>query len=82
MLNFFFWKNLTSVCLCPQLVEKEEFEQQLKDLEEVCMAIVTKLYQGASGTGSLPGGIPGGFPGAGGDGGDKEGNGSIIEEVD
>ena len=50
-----------------QLAEKEEFDHQLKDLEKVCMPIITKLYQGAGG---MPeGGMPGGFPGAGGTGG-------------
>jgi len=68
-----------------QLAEKEEFDHQLKDLEKVCMPIVTKLYQGAGG---MPdGGMPGGFPGAGGAGGPggaggKGGSGPTIEEVD
>jgi len=63
-----------------QLAEKEEFDHQLKDLEKVCMPIVTKLYQGA-------GGMPeGGMPGMGGHGGapggGKGGSGPTIEEVD
>jgi heat shock protein 1/8 len=65
------------------LAEKEEFEHKQKELEKVCMPIITKLYQGAGGA---PGGagFPGGFPGAGGapgaaDGGSK---GPTIEEVD
>jgi L1 cell adhesion molecule like protein len=65
-----------------QLAEKEEFDHQLKDLEKLCMPIVTKLYQGAGG---MPeGGMPGGFPGAGGAGGSHGGGGSgpTIEEVD
>jgi L1 cell adhesion molecule like protein len=67
-----------------QLAEKEEFDHQLKDLEKVCMPIITKLYQGAGG---MPeGGMPGGFPGAGGAGGagagGKGGSGPTIEEVD
>jgi len=66
-----------------QLAEKEEFDHQLKDLEKVCMPIVTKLYQGAGG---MPeGGMPGGFPGAGGAGahsGGGGGSGPTIEEVD
>jgi heat shock protein 1/8 len=65
-----------------QLAEKEEFDHQLKDLEKLCMPIVTKLYQGAGG---MPeGGMPGGFPGApgGGAGGSSGGSGPTIEEVD
>ena len=65
-----------------QLAEKDEFDHQLKDLEKVCMPIVTKLYQGAGG-GMPEGGMPGGFPGAGGAGGaGKGGSGPTIEEVD
>jgi len=67
-----------------QLAEKDEFEHKQKDLEKVCMPIVTKLYQGAGG-GGMPGG-PGGFPGAAGSsGGASAGGGAkgpTIEEVD
>jgi L1 cell adhesion molecule like protein len=67
-----------------QLAEKDEFEHKQKELEKVCMPIVTKLYQGAGGP---PGGMPGGFPGAGGAGGTGAGTGGgskgpTIEEVD
>lgn len=69
-----------------QLAEKEEFEHKQKELEKVCMPIVTKLYQGAGGAPPGAGGFPGGFPGAGGapgagaaSGGSK---GPTIEEVD
>ena len=63
-----------------QLAEKEEFEHQQKELEKVCMPIVTKLYQGAGGA---PGGMPGGFPGApGGPAPGDGGKGPTIEEVD
>lgn len=67
-----------------QLAEKDEFEHKQKELEKVCMPIVTKLYQGAGGA---PGGagFPGGFPGAGGapGGGSTGGSkGPTIEEVD
>jgi L1 cell adhesion molecule like protein len=67
-----------------QLAEKDEFEHKQKELEKVCMPIVTKLYQGAGGP---PGGMPGGFPGAGGAGGAGAGTGGgskgpTIEEVD
>jgi L1 cell adhesion molecule like protein len=65
-----------------QLAEKDEFDHQLKDIEKICMPIVTKLYQGAGG-GMPEGGMPGGFPGAGGAGGaPKGGSGPTIEEVD
>jgi len=67
-----------------QLAEKEEFDHKLKDIEKICMPIVTKLYQGAGG-GMPEGGMPGGFPGAGGAGGaggPKGGSGPTIEEVD
>jgi len=68
-----------------QTAEKDEFEHKQKELEKVCMPIVTKLYQGAGGgaPGGAAGGFPGGFPGAGAagasDGGSK---GPTIEEVD
>jgi L1 cell adhesion molecule like protein len=69
-----------------QLAEKEEFEHKQKELEKVCMPIVTKLYQGAGGPPAGAAGFPGGFPGAGGapgagaaPGGSK---GPTIEEVD
>lgn len=67
-----------------QLAEKDEFEHKQKELEKVCMPIVTKLYQGAGGA---PGGFPGGFPGAGAPGagagaGAGGAKGPTIEEVD
>jgi len=67
-----------------QLAEKEEFEHKQKDLEKVCMPIVTKLYQGAGGAPGGAGGFPGGFPGAGGAAGAGAGGnkGPTIEEVD
>ncbi|KAM8927812.1 heat shock cognate 71 kDa protein-like [Pelodytes ibericus] len=48
-----------------QMAEKEEYEHQQKELQNLCNPIITKLYQGAGGAG-MPGGMPGGFPGAGG----------------
>jgi L1 cell adhesion molecule like protein len=73
--------NLVSSFL--QLASKEELEHQKKELEKVCMPIVTKLYQsGAGGAGGMPdmsGGMPGGAPGAGAETG---GAGPTIEEVD
>uniref|UniRef100_A0A8C8VPK6 Heat shock protein 70 n=1 Tax=Pelusios castaneus TaxID=367368 RepID=A0A8C8VPK6_9SAUR len=60
-----------------QTAEKEEYEHQQKELQNLCNPIITKLYQGAGG--GMPGGMPGGFPGAGGAGGSS---GPTIEEVD
>ncbi|KAJ7304098.1 hypothetical protein JRQ81_011622 [Phrynocephalus forsythii] len=60
-----------------QMAEKDEYEHQQKELQNVCNPIITKLYQGAGG---MPGGMPGGFPGAGGAGGGSSG--PTIEEVD
>jgi L1 cell adhesion molecule like protein len=68
-----------------QLAEKDEFEHKQKELEKVCMPIVTKLYQGAGGAGAggMPGGFPGGAaPGAGGADGAGGNKGPTIEEVD
>jgi len=67
-----------------QTAEKDEFEHKQKELEKVCMPIVTKLYQGAGGAppggaGGFPGGFPGGGPTGASDGGSK---GPTIEEVD
>lgn len=75
------------------LAEKDEFEHQRKELENVCNPIITKLYQ-QSGAGGMPGGMPGGFPGgmpggfpgagagSGTGGGDNGKSGPTIEEVD
>ena len=44
------------------MAEKEEFESQQKELQKVCMPIISKLYgQG----GGAPEGMPGGMPGGG-----------------
>jgi len=61
-----------------QLADKEEYEHKQKEVEKVCMPIVTKMYGAAGGApGGMPGGMPGGdaptAPGAGG---------PTIEEVD
>lgn len=61
-----------------QLAEKEEFEHKLKEVENVCKPIITKLY-GAGG--GMPGGMPGAAPGAGGAARGSSG-GPTIEEVD
>jgi heat shock protein 1/8 len=76
-----------------QSAEKEEFEHQQKELEKVCMPIITKLYQAQGGAppGGMPGGMPGGFPGGAGGaapgagagaGAGAGGAGPTIEEVD
>jgi len=72
-----------------QTAEKDEFEHQQKELEGVCMPIITKLYQqGGGAPGGMPGGMPGGFPGGaggapgGGAAGAGAGSGPTIEEVD
>ena len=68
-----------------QSAEKDEFEHKQKELEKVCMPIVTKLYQGAGGPPPPggAGGFPGGFPGAGAAGASDSGSkGPTIEEVD
>ena len=80
---------MSNVMMCAfQTAEKDEFEHKQKELEKVCMPIVTKLYQGAGG-GGMPGGpagFPGGFAGAAaGAGGASSGGGAkgpTIEEVD
>merc|ERR1711953_1632297 len=41
----------------PYTAEKDEFADKKKELESICMPIMTKLYQQA---GSAPGGMPGG----------------------
>eukprot|EP01115_Flamella_aegyptia_P005800 TRINITY_DN243_c0_g1_i2.p1 TRINITY_DN243_c0_g1~~TRINITY_DN243_c0_g1_i2.p1 ORF type:complete len:580 (-),score=344.89 TRINITY_DN243_c0_g1_i2:40-1779(-) len=68
---------------------KEEYDAQQKELENVAMPIMTKLYQqagGAGGMGGMPGGMPGGFPGSGSgpSSGPSSGNssGPRVEEVD
>jgi len=67
---------------------KDEFDAQQKELENVAMPIMTKLYQGAGG-GGMPGGMPGGFPGgadfggaAPSQGGSSNASGPRVEEVD
>jgi len=70
-----------------QTAEKEEFEDQKKELEKVANPIMTKMYQqgGMPGgaDGGMPGGMPGGFPGgAPADNNAEGGAGPTIEEVD
>ena len=70
-----------------QTASKEEYEDKQKELEGVCVPIVTKLYQagGAPPGAGMPGGMPGGFPGgAAPSGGSTGGSGAgpTIEEVD
>ncbi len=85
-LFLFLWKTIHIDRSCfawLQLAEKEEFEHKQKELEKVCMPIITKLYQrGGSGDGGA--GFPGGFPAGGNDARTSAGRskGPTIEEVD
>ena len=60
-----------------QTAEKGEFEDKQKELEKVCMPIMTKLYQ-AGGVPNGAGGMSGGPSGSRG----KKSQGPTIEEVD
>jgi L1 cell adhesion molecule like protein len=65
-----------------QNAEKAEYETKLKELEEVCRPVMTKMYPGGTEAGSDP--TAAGMPGAGtsySSGGDKN-KGPTIEEVD
>ena len=57
-----------------QMAEVEEFEHKLKELEDVCNPVITRMYQGAGG-GAPP-------PAAGGASSGQGGAGPKIEEVD
>ena len=47
-----------------QMAEKDEFDNQQKEVERVCTPIIQKLYQAGGATGDgMPGGMPGGFCG-------------------
>jgi L1 cell adhesion molecule like protein len=66
---------------------KEEYEAKQKEIEKICMPIITKLYQAAGGAPGAEGGMPGGMPDFGQsapDFGDAKptGKGPKIEEVD
>ncbi|KAK4414023.1 Heat shock protein [Sesamum alatum] len=66
-----------------QLAEVDELEDKLKELENLCNPIISKMYQGAAGDGPMGGGAD--IPGAGGYGQAGSGNagaGPKIEEVD
>jgi hypothetical protein len=64
-----------------QQAEVEEFEHKLKELEDVCQPIITKMYQGGAGAAAAGAGMPGG---AGGSAPPPRsgGAGPKIEEVD
>jgi len=62
-----------------QMAEKEEYEEQQKDIEKVCMPIVSKMYQAA---GAAPPDMSGGMPGGAAPTGGSAGAGPTIEEVD
>merc|ERR1712042_90432 len=62
-----------------QTAEKDEFADKKKELEGICMPIMSKLYQ--QGGAQMPGGqMPGGMPNAGAGGANN--GGPTIEEVD
>ncbi|CDO92965.1 unnamed protein product [Kluyveromyces dobzhanskii CBS 2104] len=58
----------------------EEFESQLKELQEVANPIMTKMYQAGGAPGGAPGAAPGGFPGGAPPAPEAEG--PTVEEVD
>jgi heat shock protein 1/8 len=65
-----------------QEASKEEYEKKQRELEDIAIPVIQKLYVSAGGTlGAFPsaGGAPGGFPGAG--GASREDSPS-VEEVD
>ncbi|CCD26209.1 uncharacterized protein NDAI_0H00350 [Naumovozyma dairenensis CBS 421] len=59
---------------------KEEFDAQLKELQEVANPIMTKLYQNGGAPGAADGAAPGGFPGGAPPAPEAEG--PTVEEVD
>lgn len=62
---------------------KEEFEAKQKELEQVAMPIMSKLYQGAGGAaGAGAEGAAGGFGGAAGGASGGDSSGPKVEEVD
>ncbi len=61
-----------------QSADKEEYESQRKELEEVAMPILQRAMQAGAG-GGAPGADGGGDEGGGGEGG---GDGPSVEEVD
>ncbi|OAY68863.1 Heat shock cognate 70 kDa protein [Ananas comosus] len=66
-----------------QLAEVDEFEHKLKELEEVCNPIISRMYQDGGGAGPAGMGADGyGGSGGGGSGGGSSGAGPKIEEVD
>ncbi|KAL2554865.1 Heat shock 70 kDa protein 5 [Forsythia ovata] len=69
-----------------QLAEVDEFEDKLKDLENLCNPIIAKMYQSGAGDMPMGGAAAGDMPGAGygktGSGNAGGGAGPKIEEVD
>ena len=57
---------------------KEEFDDQLKELQEVANPIMSKMYA----AGGEPGAAPGGFPAGGAPPPAPEAEGPTVEEVD
>jgi len=60
--------------------EKDEYEARQKEVEAICMPIMTKMY-GAGGGGGAPGGMPD-MGGMGGGGGAQPSGGPKVDEVD
>ena len=63
-----------------QLAENEEFEDKMKELENICNPIISKMYQGDAGAAGMNENAPSGGAGTGTGGG--RGAGPKIEEVD
>ena len=59
---------------------KEEFDDKLKELQDIANPIMSKLYQAGGAPGGAAGGAPGGFPGGAPPAPEAEG--PTVEEVD
>ncbi|KAI8022714.1 Heat shock 70 kDa protein [Camellia lanceoleosa] len=62
-----------------QLAEVDELEDKLKELENLCNPIISKMYQGGGGDGPMGGGDMPGGGGYGGSGGGGGGGPKIVE---
>ena len=66
-----------------ETAEQSDFENKLKEVEEVCSPTMQRIYAGAAAGHGGPEGMPGmGGKGAGGGGGGGGGAGPKVEEVD
>ena len=59
---------------------REEYEEKYKEVEKVCMPIMSKFYSGNNG--GMPEGMPGGMPGGMPNVDESTNNGPSIDEVD